>query len=776
MVRTLLSRLFQVGCIDLEIPVRNPRSFAADIISPDLINKPRKRSKEGDSKTGARSSASSAAKNGGPSRPTSTAQRRSSQKAATKTPSRDESTSNGAHTEQKGGYSDPTPLGNRGNGSPGGGLRNLLTLNLGRKKQPFTEVQHKMREERRKGSIRGKTEQRKEKANGSPISRETSKATVGTSGNDDIQRGRSRQDAETEGTREAAEDLATLGGEEGEESDMEDLSGWSPFEFGSKTSTLRFETVLITIYYPSSYDPKSKHAGRSKTAAESEAGATQSQEASSSEEKGTRYSNVAWAGRPKRASLAALASYVSQYGPFALPVTPAIFSLLNTTLPALVGPPLADPGDKRLQGAAVFPTIRDAKGKHKGKQAQERKQERQREASGEEGSNHGVFNSLFGPHKSHKGVGVNSQLQKEAKLSKEQGATETEDDGTLPAESVDRVWSGNFDGKRWPVVFFSHGLAGSRLSYSQYCGELASHGVVVVALEHRDGSGLQTMVRSAAVGGKTAEENVKVAKQRQRKAKSAAKQKGTKTEADALKEHAELSSRGDDQKDSKKTIANGDANLEAEENEEDKLGEGDYQRLKAQKYREQILRYREMKHGTRYGAGFGAGSFRARRAKKSGMAPLKATVPYLTFEKFKMRSFAVEPTEEEAGLRQAQISMRIAEIEEAKHIIERLNKGEGYELYMSSTRSMGSKLADRRHYTPPADSFIRDPEKQLGKFKGKLDLDYPLVVGHSFGGCTVVEAQRTMQPPFPAAILLDPWCEPLATENTEPVSRLSSSL
>ncbi|KAF3032057.1 hypothetical protein E8E12_001807 [Didymella heteroderae] len=42
--------------------------------------------------------------------------------------------------------------------------------------------------------------------------------------------------------------------------------------------------------------------------------------------------------------------------------------------------------------------------------------------------------------------------------------------------------------KRWPVMVFSHGLGGSRNAYSHICGSLASHGIVVVAPDHRDGS------------------------------------------------------------------------------------------------------------------------------------------------------------------------------------------------------------------------------------------------------------------------------------------------
>lgn len=51
---------------------------------------------------------------------------------------------------------------------------------------------------------------------------------------------------------------------------------------------------------------------------------------------------------------------------------------------------------------------------------------------------------------------------------------------------------------RWPVTFFSHGLAGSRNAYSYVCGDMASNGMIVIALDHRDGSSPIQYVRATA--------------------------------------------------------------------------------------------------------------------------------------------------------------------------------------------------------------------------------------------------------------------------------------
>ena len=50
-------------------------------------------------------------------------------------------------------------------------------------------------------------------------------------------------------------------------------------------------------------------------------------------------------------------------------------------------------------------------------------------------------------------------------------------------------------------MIFSHGLGGSRNSYSYVAGSLASHGMVVVCPEHRDGSAVASPMRQAARNG-----------------------------------------------------------------------------------------------------------------------------------------------------------------------------------------------------------------------------------------------------------------------------------
>lgn len=56
--------------------------------------------------------------------------------------------------------------------------------------------------------------------------------------------------------------------------------------------------------------------------------------------------------------------------------------------------------------------------------------------------------------------------------------------------------------KRWPTMIFSHGLGGNRNAYSHIAGSMASHGVVVICPEHRDGSAVTSFVRDPTAQNK----------------------------------------------------------------------------------------------------------------------------------------------------------------------------------------------------------------------------------------------------------------------------------
>lgn len=70
----------------------------------------------------------------------------------------------------------------------------------------------------------------------------------------------------------------------------------------------------------------------------------------------------------------------------------------------------------------------------------------------------------------------------------------------LPAiESAPLLPIRTFEQEQFPVALFSHGLGGIRTTYATICCELASRGMIVVALEHRDGSASMTVDRDGRV-------------------------------------------------------------------------------------------------------------------------------------------------------------------------------------------------------------------------------------------------------------------------------------
>lgn len=65
---------------------------------------------------------------------------------------------------------------------------------------------------------------------------------------------------------------------------------------------------------------------------------------------------------------------------------------------------------------------------------------------------------------------------------------------------------GERESPQFPLLIFTHGLGGSRTMYSSVCGEFASYGFIVCAIEHRDGSGPRTFVNHSKEGEGSIEE------------------------------------------------------------------------------------------------------------------------------------------------------------------------------------------------------------------------------------------------------------------------------
>ncbi|CAO1631920.1 unnamed protein product [Parajaminaea phylloscopi] len=241
----------------------------------------------------------------------------------------------------------------------------------------------------------------------------------------------------------------------------------------------------------------------------------------------------------------------------------------------------------------------------------------------------------------------------------------------------DRIATGLFgsDPAQFPVLIFSHGLAGNRLAYSQLCGELASQGIIVAAIEHRDGSGIASIVRPPI--------------------------------------DPRLSSK----------------NQEAEHTN-------------------------------------GAGASKPAKARRHHHP--KAAVPYFDFSTVGLRSFPTDPNDDEVGMRQAQLAMRCAEIDECLHVLGRIAAGDGEAVAAEGTRSLTSKLCGRSKSKRGLSGSLAEDPRTLGSWKGKIDMDFPTLMGHSFGGATVMEYLRGDDPAFPYGIILDPWVEPIVIDESRP--------
>ncbi|PQE08301.1 Platelet-activating factor acetylhydrolase protein [Rutstroemia sp. NJR-2017a BVV2] len=80
---------------------------------------------------------------------------------------------------------------------------------------------------------------------------------------------------------------------------------------------------------------------------------------------------------------------------------------------------------------------------------------------------------------------------------------------TIPVRKDAPLLQPNTSNKRWPVMVFSHGLGGSRNAYSHLVGSIASHGMIVIAPEHRDGSTPISYIREPPANDSTSEKHHK---------------------------------------------------------------------------------------------------------------------------------------------------------------------------------------------------------------------------------------------------------------------------
>lgn len=83
---------------------------------------------------------------------------------------------------------------------------------------------------------------------------------------------------------------------------------------------------------------------------------------------------------------------------------------------------------------------------------------------------------------------------------------------SIPARKDAPLLQPTTSNKRWPVMIFSHGLGGSRNAYSHLVGSIASHGVIVIAPEHRDGSTPISFVRDVPASGSSEKSSIKKVK------------------------------------------------------------------------------------------------------------------------------------------------------------------------------------------------------------------------------------------------------------------------
>ncbi|KAH7138372.1 platelet-activating factor acetylhydrolase, isoform II-domain-containing protein [Dendryphion nanum] len=221
----------------------------------------------------------------------------------------------------------------------------------------------------------------------------------------------------------------------------------------------------------------------------------------------------------------------------------------------------------------------------------------------------------------------------------------------------------------FPLLFFSHGLGGTRTAYSTMCGEFASYGFVVCALEHRDGSGPRTFVNHPQEGAQGAKENQ------------------TRSDSD----------------DAPKQIKEG------------------YDRI-----------------------------------------------DYIFPRDNPMDTAPTNEKGIDSELRDAQIELRLSELEEAFHVLKTIFEGKGEEVAVRNLRKKG--------YIGSSSRGLSGIDWNL--WKGRFHIDKVIVAGHSFGAATIVEVLRRADrfPRVQAGIIYDIWGAPIKPPEDDPGRRIHRPL